>query len=121
MDQTETLEHQANQYNPSTDKVFALRDLKHGEGLIRTGEELPADGIEPDRVRTLIRVKYAKVVFGAKGVTLARVPEPAREELTAEAAPSPAEKKQKGFSCDVCKRVFATKLALGSHKKAHKG
>lgn len=119
MDHTETVERQAEQYNPATDKVFAMRDLKHGDGLIRAGEELPADGIEPERIRTLVRVKYAKVIFGAKGVTLARVP--ARAEQTEQAAPTPANDKKKGFECEVCKRKFATKLALGSHKKAHKG
>lgn len=120
MDFTETFERQAEQFNPATDKVIAMRDLKHGDGIVRAGEELPAEGIETDRVRTLIRVKYAKVVFGAKGVTLARVP--TRAEQTEEAAPTPPkEKQEKGFACEVCKRRFATKLALGSHKKAHKG
>ena len=42
MDYTESFERQAEQFNPATDKVFAMRDLKHGDGMIRTGEELPA-------------------------------------------------------------------------------
>ncbi len=107
---TERLEDVAQQYNPQTDVAYAARDLKHGEGVIRAGDPLPTADFDADKVRQFVRVKFAKVVFGAKAVSVAAV-------KTEKAKPDT----EGGVACEVCGRTFKTKLNLGAHKRSHKG
>lgn len=112
----DTLNTEARTMDPSIDTLVALKPMKHGDSEIQPGQKLPIGDFTRDRLETLVRVRFVKVVPGAREVVVSQAQPKKVEPAKVEA--------QKGFLCEFpgCEKPgpYKTKLALASHGKCHK-
>lgn len=75
MEVTSSLERLSNEYDPAVDTLVALKAFPLGNSRIEVGDVIPVKeikGIPPQRLAQMIRVRFAKVIFGARQVPVAR-------------------------------------------------
>lgn len=104
-------------YDPARDSLVVVRDMLVGDRTYVMGDPVPVQEFTEQRLRTLIRSRYVKVIFAD------REPEPVVETPVAPVVAAP-EVITVQLRCEFpgCKKPgpFATKAALGAHKRVHK-
>lgn len=116
MDPFERAAQAALEFDPSTTKLITRRDLKHGDVVFPKESLLPSEKFELADLQLLIRTRCVDVV-PVDSVRVSATP------VATVAAVPVASQAQGVFPCDhpgCGKGPFKTKVALGSHKKAHR-
>lgn len=102
-------------YDPSLDRLVVARDILVGDKVYTDGDPAPVEEFTEPRLRTLIRSRHVRVIFGDRPAD----PAPVETVIPAPVAPVVVE-----LRCEFpgCKKPgpFATKAALGAHKRVHR-